>query len=637
MNRYYRIISAALLLLLIVTIAGLILTSRPIIESRSGPPYRNASYYRLATVTQDQFDTARKLAACAVSSEEQWMAREAVRIADNEVDLAFATALQEAAEHPTPLSAEAQAISDRLKKAQARMDLDQAELVRLKRVLVGAKEGAKDAVQRQLQLIEAQVDLDQDELDDAHQDLIRAGGDPQGIIERMKQRYEAREQASGGLQALVPSGPQNSVEETPSRHGVALAMAWYSLRGKIERLQQAERDARAQGAELKNSHERSDQADNEQEAQESTPRAEGSGAAQSDGGTVAASSTPGAAKVTALRKRAANRKNLQVLDKRLEDETQLADTYKRWTGLIRERERQCVHLLLYCLLWILVIASLTTVFDVWVSRSIAKLSAVRRQMQAFRSVAGYAIRGGGAILALLVIFGPPTQFAAVLALAGAGLTVALKDFIVAFIGWFALMGRNGIRAGDWVEINGVSGEVLEIGPMRTILLETGSWSDAGHPTGRKVAFMNGFAVEGNYFNFSTSGQWMWDEIQFVVPAHFDPFAMAEAVKRLVAAETQKNAQLATDEWRKVAPGATPQVFRGEPVMSVRPTGSGAILVIRYITRANERHDVRARIYREMIDLQSRKDIEPSTSTVESTGAGSPNPPPSPSHADNLGA
>jgi small-conductance mechanosensitive channel len=271
-----------------------------------------------------------------------------------------------------------------------------------------------------------------------------------------------------------------------------------------------------------------------------------------------------------------------------------------------------------------VIASLTTVFDVWVSRSLAKLSVARSQVHTYHSIAGYAIRGGGAILILLVIFGPPTQFAALLALAGAGLTVALKDFIVAFIGWFALMGRNGIRVGDWVEINGVSGEVLEIGPMRTILLETGSWSDAGHPTGRKVAFMNGFAVEGNYFNFSTSGQWMWDEIQLVVPAESDPFAMAEALKRLVEAETEKNALLATDEWRKVAPGATPQVFRGEPVMSVRPTGSGAMLVIRYITRANERHDVRARIYRGMIDLQRRKDLEPPTSTAEPTGGGVPN-------------
>jgi small-conductance mechanosensitive channel len=310
--------------------------------------------------------------------------------------------------------------------------------------------------------------------------------------------------------------------------------------------------------------------------------------------------------MSALKKRAATRKSLQVFDKRLEDETQLADMYKRWSTFVRERQRQYLHQMLFGLLWILVIAFSATLIDIAVSRSFAALAADRRQATSLHSVAGYAIRGAGAILILLVVFGPPTQFAAVLALAGAGLTVALKDFIVAFLGWFVLMGRNGIRVGDWVEINGVSGEVLEIGPMRTILLETGNWSDAGHPTGRKVVFMNGFAVEGNYFNFSTSGQWMWDEVQFTVPADTDPFAMAEAVKQMVVAETQKNAQLASDEWRKAAPSATPEAFRGEPVLSVRPTGSGVTLLIRYITKANERHDVRSRIYRAMIDLQRLK-------------------------------
>ena len=63
---------------------------------------------------------------------------------------------------------------------------------------------------------------------------------------------------------------------------------------------------------------------------------------------------------------------------------------------------------------------------------------------------------------LLVIFGPPPNLGTFLGLAGAGLTVALKDFIVGFIGWFVLMGKNGIRLGDWVEINGVTGEVVEV-------------------------------------------------------------------------------------------------------------------------------------------------------------------------------
>lgn len=104
---------------------------------------------------------------------------------------------------------------------------------------------------------------------------------------------------------------------------------------------------------------------------------------------------------------------------------------------------------------------------------------------------------------LLVVFGPPNQLATVLALAGADPTVALKDFIVGFFGWFVLMGRNRIRIGDWVEINGVAGEVVEIGLLHTVLLETGNWTDAGHPTGRRVSFVNSYAIEDHYFNFPT--------------------------------------------------------------------------------------------------------------------------------------
>lgn len=589
MTRLHRILFATLLAALIATIVGLIATNRPIVAHRSGPSYRNEPFYRLIAVTQEQFDTARQIASSAVAREEQWLAHEVLRIADKEVDLAFATALHEAAEHPSPLSPEAAAIVERLKTAQAQLDADRAEVARLTKLLSQAREGAKDALQGRLQLVEAQADLDQDEVDDAHQDLIRAGGDPEGIIERMKRRYEAREQAAGGLQAFVPSSTQDTVEDSRSWSVIGLARAWYSLRGKVGRLQVAGHDAQTRAAEFRNSHDTLDREADEQKTQEPAP--------------LSKRPDSTAASVTSLRKRAADRKTLQVFDKRVEDETQLADTYARWSTLIQERQRQCEHRLLYCLLAILVIALSATVIDGAVSRSFAQRPPDRRSVSTLQSVAGYAVRGAGAILILLVVFGPPTQFAAVLALAGAGLTVALKDFIVAFLGWLVLMGRNGIRVGDWVEIDGVSGEVLEIGPLRTILLETGNWSDAGHPTGRKVVYMNGFAVEGNYFNFSTSGQWMWDEIQFSVPADSDPFAMAETVKQLVGAETQKNAQLASDEWRAVKPNPTPEAFHGEPVTSVRPTDSGATLSVRYITRANERHDVRSRIYRSMIDLQ----------------------------------
>jgi small-conductance mechanosensitive channel len=181
----------------------------------------------------------------------------------------------------------------------------------------------------------------------------------------------------------------------------------------------------------------------------------------------------------------------------------------------------------------------------------------------------------------------------------------LKDIIVGFLGWFVLMGRDGIRVGDWVEINGVGGEVLKVGPLHTVVLETGNWTDAGHPTGRKVSFVNSFAIEGHYFNFSTSGQWLWDEIEVQVPDSAEPYAMAEAIQKIAADETAKNAQQAEAEWNRVIAGRS---FNAAPSLSVRPTGAGVTVLLRYITRANERFEVRARLYRAIVELLHRRNV-----------------------------
>jgi small-conductance mechanosensitive channel len=200
----------------------------------------------------------------------------------------------------------------------------------------------------------------------------------------------------------------------------------------------------------------------------------------------------------------------------------------------------------------------------------------------------------------------PTQTTTVLGLAGAGLTVAMKDFIVAFFGWFILMGRNGIRVGDWVEINGVAGEVVEVGLLKTVLLETGNWTDSSHPTGRRVSFVNSFAIEGHFFNFTTSGQWMWDELQVMIPASQDPYAVIDGIQRLVEQETATNAAKAEAEWKETTSRYRAKTLSAVPGMNVLPTGGGIEVRIRYITRAYERHDTRKRLYEAIVSLMHGK-------------------------------
>src|SRR6185437_12292413 len=125
---------------------------------------------------------------------------------------------------------------------------------------------------------------------------------------------------------------------------------------------------------------------------------------------------------------------------------------------------------------------------------------------------------------------------------------------IAFLGWFFLVGRYGIRVGDWVQINGVCGEVSEVGLISTTLLETSGDGDKDVLTGRRISFLNGFAIRGQYFNFSTEGQWLWDEITLSVPSAADVEALAKDVEAMAQEETAENVHLAEKEWTRGARG-----------------------------------------------------------------------------------
>ena len=202
------------------------------------------------------------------------------------------------------------------------------------------------------------------------------------------------------------------------------------------------------------------------------------------------------------------------------------------------------------------------------------------------------------VAVLLIAFGPPNQTPTIIGLATAALTVVLRDFVVAFIGWFVLMARNGVRVGDWVEIKGISGEVIEIGVFKTVLLEMGT----GHPTGRRVSFMNGYAIEDNWFNFSTVGQWLWDELYVTVPGGTDPYGTAQQIREVVERETEANTQEAEKDWERITQQYGTSAFSAKPTVDLRPGGSGLEVHVRYITRGPQRYEVKSKLFREIVDL-----------------------------------
>jgi small-conductance mechanosensitive channel len=474
---------------------------------------------------------------------------------------------------------------------------DQARVAWYTREAAAAQGGRREALEDALELAKAQVELDKDDVDDAREDLIRAGGDPQDLIQRMVQEHDASSRATPGSPPAAAPGANGPFGE---RGLVHQGREWLALRRQRLLLLRAKQDAETTASRLSRRHQAL-------EAQIDMRVA----AAPEPGGQAGGESSL----VLKTRRLSSERKTLTALDKRIGDQEEIAGIYSRWSAVVADRQRVTFHRGLFGVLLILLVTLVGLLSDSLVERWIGKVTLERRRVEQLRTLTRVTLRVVGVLLILLVVVGPPGQLATVLGLAGAGLTVALKDFIVGFIGWFVLMGKNGVRLGDWVEINGVSGEVVELGPFHTVLLETGNWAASGHPTGRRVTFPNSFAIEGHYFNFSTSGQWLWDELQVHLPSGQDPYPIVEAISIIVSKETQANARLAEQEWRRLAQSKELKGFSAEPAVSVRPVSGGVEVLVRYMTRANERHQLRSRLYQSVVELLGRGKIQPAPAPV----------------------
>lgn len=582
MTRVRKVTIAILLVVLSTALAGTFLTRGvmeylPFLQAKKGN--WTGEYVSHGIVDQRPWQTAATLAAMAQSAEEREFAREAERLADHEVDQAFSQSLRQASLEKPKLSGKALAIQQRVTELQTIVKSDQARIAAL---TGGAKTTADASKSSDLDVAKAQLGLDQDELDDSILNLSRESGDQRVKIQ---QELAAREAAMKQYDDNV-SKDQGQTAVTSAEQYRTLAQqisAWWSHRNRRQLIAQAEQLAAADVAALTGDQE----------------RMKAEGAANASATTMSLSSSE---RVERLQRLAAQQNIQSILNDRLGAQQQLVALYGRWGKQVEIQDRIVIHLMLQSLAMIAAICVLTILAGWGLQVALERVLRDRRQKQTLKTVLNLGTQLVGLLLVLLVIFGVPRQMPTILGLATAGLTLVFQDFILAFCGWFVLMGPNGIKVHDWVEIDGVGGEVVELGLFRTWLLETGNWTANGHPTGRRVSFLNGYAIRGKYFNFSTVGQWMWDEIKVNIPQGTNIHPLIEKIYEASVKATEADAKMAQEEWKRVTHEEGSPQFSAMPSVNLRPAGSGVDLVVRYITRAGVRLGTRNHLFETIVDL-----------------------------------
>ncbi len=228
------------------------------------------------------------------------------------------------------------------------------------------------------------------------------------------------------------------------------------------------------------------------------------------------------------------------------------------------------------------------------------------------------------LILVIVAFAFATELGSLATFAGlltAGIAVALQNVILSIAGYFFLIGKHGVRVGDRVQIQGVTGEVVDIGLVRLHLMELGPGGTEAQPSGRVVVFSNSvvFQSSGGFFKQFPGTSFVWHEITLTLAAESDYRSveqrLVDAVEKVFGEFREGMEQQRRHMEHEYS---TVSVNSLRPQSRLRLTQTGLEVVIRYPLELEKAAEVDDRITREVLDAIERKP------KLKLVGSGTPN-------------
>lgn len=174
-------------------------------------------------------------------------------------------------------------------------------------------------------------------------------------------------------------------------------------------------------------------------------------------------------------------------------------TLKEWYGVLEQYRQQLLRqLAIYIGVFLIALLSVYLISDI-VRRSLKRVKDAKRKRKlntARRILTGIAF-------VFVILFNFISDFSSFATFAGfltAGLAVALQSVLLSLVAHLLFYGRYGVRNGDRVHVNGVTGDIVQIGWVRFYLreLEEGKKGEMV-PTGKTVAFPNAILFQNVAF------------------------------------------------------------------------------------------------------------------------------------------
>lgn len=199
---------------------------------------------------------------------------------------------------------------------------------------------------------------------------------------------------------------------------------------------------------------------------------------------------------------------------------------------------------------------------------------------------------------------------------GAGIAIALQRPLMNLVGFLTLITVRPYEAGDRIEVDGVSGDVIDIELMYTKLMEIGGDANYDQFTGKIKGIPNSFVLEKVVTNYSRDFSFIWEEMMLPITYNSNLKKATGIMESAANKITKQFVEKSKKQLKKMTYKYLLEPRDVKPTVYVIPTDNWIELRLRFIVDAKHRRTHVDPVFKEILDkFQKAKDIKISSKTT----------------------
>lgn len=185
--------------------------------------------------------------------------------------------------------------------------------------------------------------------------------------------------------------------------------------------------------------------------------------------------------------------------------------------------------------------------------------------------------------------------------AGAGIAFALQEVIASFAGWLAIMFGGFYKTGDRVQLGGIKGDIMDIGVLRTTIMETGQWVDGDLYNGRIVLVANSFVFKEPVYNYSGDFPFLWDEIKVPIQYGSNYEKTNEILLKIGKEITGHLSEKSKQKWDFLQNKYRLENAQTEPMVSLIANDNWVEYTLRYVVDFKRRRTTKTELFTKILN------------------------------------